>query len=251
MVNKSNEILLSRSYERRGETRRSSFLQLALANIALASTMFGAIYLIGRADKTNAVSVEMAENTQVESGLAEDSLAKRHYNFLVNAAHAMTRGTKIEITNGDYVAVHTDEEYQDNGEKKEKLVEAEDKAEKEQASDPKNENTPKAVVDKPEVLVQEVPKNKEQLSEAEAKAYIYRRESGNRLDAINPYGCIGLGQDCNSRLHIQCPDWQTNRKCQDGFWEDYMKRRYGTWNKAKSHWDARVPINGVDRGHWW
>jgi len=101
MVNKSNEILLSRSYEKRGETRQSSFLQLALANIALASTMFGAIYLIGRADKTNAVSVEMAESMPVESGLAEDSLARRHYNFLVNAAHAMTEDRVIVVARDD------------------------------------------------------------------------------------------------------------------------------------------------------
>lgn len=87
--------------------------------------------------------------------------------------------------------------------------------------------------------------------EAEAKAFIYDKESSNRLDAVNASGCYGLGQDCNNVLANDCPDWRTNRECQDGFWERYMKKRYGTWVAAKAFWQARVPINGKDVGHWW
>lgn len=88
-------------------------------------------------------------------------------------------------------------------------------------------------------------------SEAEAKAFIYFKESSNQLDAVNPYGCKGLGQDCNGQLHIECPKWRTDYACQDGFWERYMQRRYGSWQAAKAHWLARVPIDGEDVGHWW
>ena len=87
--------------------------------------------------------------------------------------------------------------------------------------------------------------------EAEAKAFIYTKESSNRLDAVNGSGCKGLGQDCNNVLHIECPNWQTDYACQDAFWERYMQKRYGTWVKAKAFWLARVPINGVDVGNWW
>ena len=89
------------------------------------------------------------------------------------------------------------------------------------------------------------------VSEAEAKAFIYMKESTNRLEAENGSGCIGLGHDCNGQLHIQCPNWKTDRACQENFWESYMKRRYGSWVKARAHWLARVPIKGRDVGNWW
>src|SRR5699024_5340876 len=88
-------------------------------------------------------------------------------------------------------------------------------------------------------------------SEAEAKAFIFFKESSNRLDAENPYGCKGLGQDCNGQLHIECPNWRTDYACQDRFFTRYMQRRYGSWRAAKAHWLARVPIDGRDVGHWW
>lgn len=88
-------------------------------------------------------------------------------------------------------------------------------------------------------------------SEAEAKAFIYAHESSNRLDAMNAGGCKGLGQDCNGVLEKDCPSWRTDYACQDAFWERYMAKRYGTWAKAKAHWQARVPINGKDVGNWW
>lgn len=76
-------------------------------------------------------------------------------------------------------------------------------------------------------------------------------ESSNRLDAVNHIGCKGLGQDCNGALEPACPDWRTNRACQEEFWHRYMLDRYGSWVKAREHWLARVPINGRDVGHWW
>lgn len=84
-----------------------------------------------------------------------------------------------------------------------------------------------------------------------AKLQMYLKESGCRLDATNPGGCYGLGQDCNNVLASACPNWRTDFACQDTFWENYMSRRYGTWERALSHWLARVPINGRDVGNWW
>lgn len=84
-----------------------------------------------------------------------------------------------------------------------------------------------------------------------ARAFIFQKESGNRLNAVNSGGCYGLGQDCNGTLASACPNWRTDRPCQEAFWESYMQRRYGSWEKARAHWLARVPINGRDVGHWW
>lgn len=85
-------------------------------------------------------------------------------------------------------------------------------------------------------------------TEAEAKAFIYHKESSNNPAAINPYGCRGLGQACpGSKLTCGDHDYA----CQDAWFTNYMKNRYGTWQKAKAHWLARVPIAGKDVGHWW
>lgn len=84
-----------------------------------------------------------------------------------------------------------------------------------------------------------------------ARDFIFRVESGNTLYATNGIGCYGLGQDCNDVLAGECPNWQTDRPCQERFWESYMQRRYGSWEAAKAFWQARVPINGKDVGNWW
>lgn len=81
-----------------------------------------------------------------------------------------------------------------------------------------------------------------------AKAFIYCHESGNVADKWNGSGCYGLGQDCNNIVYNKCG---ADYACQDEFFTDYMKRRYGTWEAAKAHWEARVPINGRDVGNWW
>jgi len=81
-----------------------------------------------------------------------------------------------------------------------------------------------------------------------AKAFIYCHESGNRPNAVNAGGCRGLGQACpGSKLPCGSLDYA----CQDAWFTDYMKKRYGTWEAAKNHWQARVKINGRDVGHWW
>jgi len=84
-----------------------------------------------------------------------------------------------------------------------------------------------------------------------ARDFIFRVESGNTLHAKNGIGCYGLGQDCNDVLAGECPNWRTDRPCQERFWESYMQRRYGSWEAAKAFWQARVPINGKDVGNWW
>ena len=86
------------------------------------------------------------------------------------------------------------------------------------------------------------------ITEQEAKAFIYLKESGNRPHAKNSIGCYGLGQDCNGIVERKCG---ADYSCQDHFFTDYMLRRYGTWQAAKSFWLARTPINGRDVGHWW
>jgi len=76
----------------------------------------------------------------------------------------------------------------------------------------------------------------EAVSEAEAREWIFMKESTNRLDAVNSIGCKGLGQDCNGQLEIDCPDWQTNRDCQTAFFDRYVSGRYGNWTGAIAFW---------------
>lgn len=82
----------------------------------------------------------------------------------------------------------------------------------------------------------------------DAKMFIYAHESGNDPTAVNKDGCRGLGQACpGSKLPCKAKEYA----CQDVWFTNYMKDRYGTWEKAKAHWLARVPINGKDVGNWW
>ena len=70
--------------------------------------------------------------------------------------------------------------------------------------------------------------------EAEAKAFIYFKESTNRTDAINSdSGACGLGQalPC-SKLTCSLQDYG----CQDEWFTGYMRERYGSWAKAKAYW---------------
>ena len=93
---------------------------------------------------------------------------------------------------------------------------------------------PVAVVE----TVQEIP-----VSDNEAKAFIYYKESTNRLDAVNEIGACGLGQSLPcSKLENDCPDWRTNYACQDAWFTNYMTSRYGTWQNAQDFWL---------RNHWW
>lgn len=85
-------------------------------------------------------------------------------------------------------------------------------------------------------------------TEAEAKAFIYMKESGNNPAAVNSSGCRGLGQACPGSK-LPCTDY--DYQCQDNFFTSYMQNRYGSWQAAKSHWLARVSINGRDMGNWW
>lgn len=74
------------------------------------------------------------------------------------------------------------------------------------------------------------------------KAFIYQHESGNRLGAVNSRGCIGLGQSCGGSLAVACPNWRTNRICQDKFWDNYAIARYGGWEQSYQFWV---------KSHWW
>lgn len=80
-----------------------------------------------------------------------------------------------------------------------------------------------------------------------AKDFIYMKESGCNPGAVNPGGCRGLGQACPGSK-LPCGN---DYACQDAYFTNYMLNRYGTWEAAKAHWLARVPINGKDVGNWW
>lgn len=69
-------------------------------------------------------------------------------------------------------------------------------------------------------------------SEAEAKMFIYMKESGNRPEAVNSTGCRGLGQACPGSK-LPCGN---DYACQDAWFTNYMKNRYGTWVNAKAFW---------------
>ena len=78
----------------------------------------------------------------------------------------------------------------------------------------------------------------QQISEADAKAFIYFKESSNRLDAINSNGgACGIGQSwpC-SKLEAVCPNWKTDYNCQDQFFTTYVSARYGSWVGAYNFW---------------
>ena len=62
-------------------------------------------------------------------------------------------------------------------------------------------------------------------NDGSARGFIFSVESGNRLDATNPGGCYGLGQDCNDVLRFACPNWRTDRPCQERFWEASKTQR--------------------------
>lgn len=73
-------------------------------------------------------------------------------------------------------------------------------------------------------------------TEAEAKAFVYNHESGNRSDAINASsGACGIGQalPC-SKLPCSLQDYT----CQDNWFTGYMEQRYGTWQAAKAYWQC-------------
>lgn len=92
------------------------------------------------------------------------------------------------------------------------------------------------VVSKPPVVAVAPTNN----AEAEAKAFIYFKESGNRTDAINKSsGACGLGQalPCS-----KLPCTLTDYACQDAWFTKYMQNRYGTWVNAKAFWL---------RSNWW
>lgn len=64
-------------------------------------------------------------------------------------------------------------------------------------------------------------------------AYIYFRESGCRLDAVNGGGCAGIGQACpGSKLPCSLSD----APCQLAYFESYAFGRYGSWEAAYQFW---------------
>jgi resuscitation-promoting factor RpfB len=67
--------------------------------------------------------------------------------------------------------------------------------------------------------------------------FIMSRESGWRPGAVNPGGCIGLGQSCpgGSGLARDCPNWRNDPVCQLAHFSRYAGR-YGGWAGSYSFW---------------
>lgn len=215
----------SKSFAERHESKRSekaSVLGVVMANIAITSVILGSMYFTSEYQKKNIAMASTGEAV-AESTIAPDALAVR----AVNRVKALTETRTITIKNEAPMDVVLPEGVKPEAQTI--TIETEIMPETQPESDA----------------------NPIKSSEAEAKAYIFRRESSNRLEAENKYGCKGLGQDCNGRLVVECPNWKTDRKCQEVFFGKYVVRRYGDWDTAKKFWDARVPINGRDVGNWY
>ena len=213
-----NETFANKSESIRSE--KASVLGVAMANIALTSAILGSMYFVSEYQKNHNIAMASTGEVVAESTIAPYALAVR----AVKRVKALTETRTITIKNEAPMDVILPEGV-----------------------------TPEAETIKIEV---EVPAETSELppiktSEAEAKAYIFRRESSNRPEAENQFGCKGLGQDCNGRLVVECPNWKTDRKCQEVFFGKYVAGRYGSWQAAKTFWDARVPINSRDVGNWY
>lgn len=82
--------------------------------------------------------------------------------------------------------------------------------------------------------------------ESTAKAFIYQHESGNVACKIN-----GGAIDCNYNGNRACGIGQalpcqkltaicnlSDYACQDNWFTNYMKERYGSWSAAKQFWQC-------------
>jgi len=71
---------------------------------------------------------------------------------------------------------------------------------------------------------------------SDAKMFIYEHESGNNPSSVNKSsGACGLGQALPCSKMLCAP---TDYECQDAYFTEYMKGRYGTWENARSFWIA-------------
>ena len=67
--------------------------------------------------------------------------------------------------------------------------------------------------------------------------YIYFKESTCRVKAVNGGGCKGLGQACpGSKLIKVCRG--LTYKCEDRFFKNYARSRYGGWKGAYNFWTS-------------
>jgi hypothetical protein len=94
--------------------------------------------------------------------------------------------------------------------------------------------------------------NKLSVEELRARDYIFYRESSHNPFAVNPNGgACGLPQalPC-SKLTNVCGELN-DVECQIRWSDNYAANRYGSYEEAVKHWEARVPIAGKNVGHWW
>lgn len=104
---------------------------------------------------------------------------------------------------------------------------------------------PAIVVESPQTAPQQATEPIEAVSEAEAKAFIYQRESGNNPNAVNPMsGACGLAQALPCSKMQPCVtfnEWGEIKdlgtyECQDTWATNYMLGRYGSWVNAYNFW---------------
>lgn len=116
------------------------------------------------------------------------------------------------------------------------------KAQAEEIQNPYNSKSPKGIA-------WEINKKEFGIQHWEAFETLITNESGWNPFSKNPSsGACGLGQalPCSK---MKCENW--DYECQVKWVADYIKNRYKTPSKALNHWLSRVPINGVDHGHWY
>lgn len=82
---------------------------------------------------------------------------------------------------------------------------------------------------------------------------LWTKESNWNHKADNPGSdAYGIPQAMSNQYpETATAAWRNSPAKQIKWGLDYIKRRYGTPQKAWNHWQARVPIGGRDVGHWY
>ncbi len=194
----------------------------AMAYIAIAAVMYVSMQGITKYGNRLAESAKPISEVEAES---QDSIASRMINQIKSLGQKsvtteLQEPTVDSLTN---TAQSTTETITEPAELEPKPTVVEPKP------------ITKTVPDPSEVKQKIANEPREQV-EKDAKAYIFQHESGFNQYAVNPSsGACGLGQSlpCH-KLTSSCR--LDDYKCQDDWFENYMHRRYGTWQNAVAFW---------------
>lgn len=89
------------------------------------------------------------------------------------------------------------------------------------------------------------------IAKTPATTKLILNESGCKPNARNSKsGACGIPQayPCSK---LPCQLNSSGAVCQLKWMDGYVKERYGSWDGALRHWNARVPVNGKDVGNWY